>query len=166
MTRSFRARRSMARSFRARAPIVRSFRAHRSTARSFRARTLAECAASGRVAPIAQLQGASLQRASLQATDLSGAYLWRTNHWAPPEVPQPAAVKLSDFGRMMVTGLGGSRGRHHPSMERRSIRELAPHDRIPSLSGSAANSEPRLRACFMRSHSTTATRSGGLAKPT
>ena len=44
----------------------------------------------------AQLQGASLQLPSLQATDLSGALLWRTNHWAPPQVPQPAAVKLSD----------------------------------------------------------------------
>jgi uncharacterized protein YjbI with pentapeptide repeats len=44
----------------------------------------------------AQLQGASLQLASLQATDLSGALLWRTNHRAPPEVPRPAAVKLSD----------------------------------------------------------------------
>ena len=57
--RSSRARRSSMRSSRARRSTVRSSRARRSTLRSFRARR-STCAAPGRVARCAQLQGASL----------------------------------------------------------------------------------------------------------
>jgi uncharacterized protein YjbI with pentapeptide repeats len=45
---------------------------------------------------LAQLQGASLQRAIVGATDLSGAWLWRTNAEAMPGASRPATVGLSD----------------------------------------------------------------------
>ncbi len=65
---------------------------------SLQGASLADVQLQGASLKDAQLQGASLHKAGVEATDLSNAFLWRTNRAAhsTSEIAEPAAVRLPD----------------------------------------------------------------------